>query len=128
MSENTKTQTQLNLSQNRYLIINSAMLDPIIAHQVQAEDDLVLRQLEEGIFSIVKDGKQIVKYLNKLTNEHGYSIVLYSNLKEHQITLEEFNNACKRKELKEFPKIAAMVVKDRKTFKRRQNGDHGGDE
>ena len=82
------------------------------------KDDLVLRQLEEGIFSVLKDGKQIAEYLRKLTDEHNYSIVLYSNRKEHHIihTLLEFDEACKREGLKSFPKIAALVVKDRESY------------
>ncbi len=97
MFESKQNQPKLNSGQNRYLMTNPAgLLDAIVTSRVVMEDDLVLRQLEEGIFSILKNGKQIVKYLDKLITEHGCALILYSNRKEHQIihTLGELGEAC----------------------------------
>ena len=118
MLKNRKSQGKPDSNLTKYLIINSIVLDPITSSRVCVEDDLVLRQHEEGIFSVLKEGKLIAQYLDRLTNDQGYSIILFSNRKERQIlhTLAQFDEACKREGLKSFPKIAAIVVKDRESY------------
>lgn len=119
MLESNQSELKLDSQQKKFLIINpEGLLDAIVSSRVLQEDDLVLRRLEEGIFSVLKDGKHIVEQLNKLTSEHGYSIVLYSNRTEQQIVynLRELEEACKIEDLKEFPKITAMMVKDRGVY------------
>mgnify|MGYP000911157574 CR=1 FL=1 len=118
MLESNKTQTKLDSTPNKHLIINSAVLNPISTARVSVKDDLVLRQVEEGVFSVLKDGKQSIEYLGKLTSHHGYSIVLYSSCKQHQINmiLAELDEVCMREGLKGFPKISLLVVKDREFY------------
>ena len=84
MLASNETQSKLDSSLNKYLLINSELLDPIITSRVSVKDDLVLRQIEQENSSILQDGKQITESLGKFATEHGYFIVLYSNRKEWQ--------------------------------------------
>ena len=84
MLESNETQSKLDSSLNKYLLINSELLDPIITSRVSVKDDLVLQQIEQENSSVLQDGKQITESLGKLATEQGYFIVLYSNRKEWQ--------------------------------------------
>ena len=118
MFESYRTQTKADSSLNKYLIINSVLLDPDTTSRPWVDNDLILKQIEKGIFSVLKDAMRIINCLLKLTLEHGYSLVLYSNRKEHLTiqTLEELERACRLAYLKSFPKISAIVVKDRAAY------------
>ena len=104
---------------SKYFMTNpTGILDSAVATQVIKQTNLVVRQLEEEIFIILKDGKHMIQNLHKLTKEHGYSIVLYCNRREYQIihALREFEEACKQDDHIAFPKICVMAVKDHKKY------------
>ena len=97
------------------IIINQdKVLDPIITSRAPTQDDLVVQQVDEGISYVLQDGKLFVNYLDKLINDHGYSLVFYSNRKENQLLhiLNLLNQACQREGFKEFPKATAIFVKE----------------
>ena len=115
MTESASSRLKLDPMDNKYIFLNPAgVFEPTLATKMEEDDDLLLKQHEEGIFSILNGGKQIIKYLDKLTNNHGISLVLYSDWKERRLihTLEGIVNACKRERLEGFPRITAMIVRD----------------
>ena len=119
MAESQQKHTKFDSNQKKYLILNpTGVLDAIVTSRIRTEDDLVLRQCEEGVFSILKDGKRIAEHLNRLTTEYGYSMVLYSNRREQQIfrAFRELDEALKQISMKGLPKTTAMIVKDREVY------------
>lgn len=87
-------------------------------------NDLVLDVYDEGLFQVLKNGVQIVKYINDLVAHHGYEVVFHSkNKEEDQIKiLNQLQLACTRKGL-EFPKIRAMAVYDVSQYQNRTSAD-----
>ena len=62
-----------NLQSTKSLIFNPAGLpDAIVTHyRVNAEKDIMLRQLDERVFSVFKGEKFILEYLKKIIIEFG---------------------------------------------------------
>ena len=117
MIKSSKNHQPLYQKLSKYLIITpEGILDETVSSRVSKEDDLVIRQLDEGIYSILKEGKLIVDSLNKLASDYGYVIVLNSNRKEHQIlqALTKLAESCKKEGLvmQRHPIIAGIVVRD----------------
>jgi hypothetical protein len=83
--------------------------------QNPTENDLILNDYGDGLYMILKDGKDVVSFLNELVNDYEYEIVFYSaNRIQEQISiLEELKKACRKSQLI-FPEISASACMDNK--------------
>lgn len=107
IAKNQNQPLALESGHRRYLIINpEEVLDPVVTPRKLEKDDLLIELLEPCIFSVLKDGKRIAEFLEKLTTEQRYSIILNTNRKEYQIihAFKSLDKACKRVGFKEFLK------------------------
>ena len=96
MLNTNQSEADTNAKLKRFLIINlSVVFDNVLTSRVNTEADLVLRQVDEGVYSILRDGKAVIQSLSALLDEHGYSLVLYSNYRGHPVnnTLKKYNEA-----------------------------------
>lgn len=104
----------------QYLILDprQALAGEITAQSVQSSEALMIKKIEEGIHLVLKDGIRIVKLLQRLNEEHQYELVFHTQLTENEQVelLDSLNQACLERELGEFPRIAAMTVRDNITY------------
>lgn len=102
----------------KYLMLDhGGVLDGIVTEEKPGDDDLLLSQIDEGLYQILKNGVKIVKQLNLLVKDYGYELVFHSKNKEKDqlCLLEQLKKACTEKFL-EWPKVTAMAVRDQEIF------------
>jgi hypothetical protein len=83
--------------------------------QNPTENDLILNDYGDDLYIILKDGKDVVRYLNELVKDYGYEIVFHSanRIQEQILILEDLKNACLACKLT-FPPISAYACMDNK--------------
>lgn len=103
-------------NQVRYLMFNhGGVLDGQVVQDISGltDNDLVLEYYDWGGAQVLKNGVDVVNYLNQLVNDHGYQVLFTSsNSEDDQLKLlEQLKNACSSKDLN-FPKVSGMAVYD----------------
>jgi hypothetical protein len=101
----------------KYLMIdNGGVLDGVITYEI-CDEDLLLQEIDDGLFQALKDGIQIINQLNELVNNYDYEIVFHSkNQADGQLDLLNILRiACDKKGLI-FPKLKAMAARDPKKY------------
>mgnify|MGYP000946466146 FL=1 len=110
----------LNLKPKKYLIIDpkQVLAGDITTHNIQP-GDLILSKINSGIGIVLAQSVNIVKYVKILVNDHEYELVFNSQpTEDEQIELLNcLDKACRNQGLIEFPKVAAMIVRDNIAFK-----------
>ncbi len=97
----------------KYLMIDQGgVLDGTITDKID-DDDLLLTEVEKGLFQVLKQGVILVKQLNDLVLNYDYQIVLHSKNREAEqlAFLSKLNSSCGLKGIT-FPKVTAMAVRD----------------
>jgi len=103
---------------SKYLMLDhGGVLDGEIIVSNPTVNDLVLYEVEPGIYGILKNGVQIVQQLNVLVLHYDYQLVFHSkNSEEDQLRLlEQLTRACQQKGIS-FPQITAMAVFDAERY------------
>lgn len=98
----------------KYLILDhGGVLDGEITLEAPQANDLLIAQIDEGTFQVLKDGVKIVKALNELVNNWEYQLAFHSkNTERSQLELlRKLQQACALKGLT-FPKVVAMAARD----------------
>ncbi len=102
----------------KYLMLDhGGVLDGIVTEEKPGNNDLLLAQIDDGLYQVLKNGVKIVKQLNFLVIECGYEIVFHSKNKEKDQLqlLEHLSKSCAEKYL-EWPIVTAMAVRDQDIF------------